>query len=94
MQIEGKLDRKKNDYVKYAFILQQKGQLSTEELQYYLKNAFPFVDCSRSRLAHILSRKTIFTSITIARKKKAHTFNGNIPISPRVQAKWLERLSL
>lgn len=94
MEIKGKLDKKKNDYVKYAFILKHKGQLSTDELQYFLKNAFPFVDCSRSRIAHIVSRKDVFTSITIARKQKAHTFEGDIPINPRVEAAWLERLSL
>ena len=37
MQINGKLDQKKNDYVKYAFILKEKGELSTNELQYWVK---------------------------------------------------------
>lgn len=94
MQINGKLDQKKNDYVKYAFILKEKGELSTNELQYWVKNTFPFVDCSKNRISAIVCRKSIFITRQIGQKQKAHSYSGDIPISKRVKTQWLEKLSL
>ena len=94
MQIYGKLDKKKNDYVKYAFILKEKGELSTNELQYWVKNTFPFVDCSKNRISAIVCRKSIFITRQIGQKQKAHSYSGDIPISKRVKTQWLEKLSL
>ncbi len=93
MQIKGKLDQKKNDYVKYAFILKEKGQLSTDELQFWVKNTFPFIDCSTARISAIVCRKAIFLTIKTGNKSKSHSYDGTIPISPRVKAVWLEKLS-
>lgn len=94
MQINGKLDKKKNDYVKYAFILKEKGELSTNELQYWVKNTFPFVDCSKNRITSIVCRKSIFTTRKIGNKQNSHSYYGDIPISKQVKTKWLEKLSL
>jgi len=94
MQINGKLDKKKNDYVKYAFILKEKGELSTNELQYWVKNTFPFVDCSKNRITSIVCRKSIFTTRKIGNKQNSHSYSGDIPISKRVKTQWLEKLSL
>lgn len=94
MIIKGRLDRKKNDFVKYAFILQEKGDLSIDQLQFYIKNAFPAVDCCRSRIASICGRKSIFSTNYHTNKLKTHTFEGQIPIDPRIKEVWRERLSL
>ncbi|HIJ51315.1 MAG TPA: hypothetical protein HPP54_09735 [Nitrospinae bacterium] len=94
VMIEGRLDKKTNDWVKYAFILQVKGELSTDQLQYYLKKAWPYTDCRRSRIASICCRKSIFTTIDLGNKQKAHSFHGDLQIDPRVKRIWLEKLSL
>jgi hypothetical protein len=83
-----------NDWVKYAFILQVKGELSTEELQFYLKKAWPHLDCRTSRIASICCRKSIFTTNKIKRKQRTHTFQGELNINSRTEEAWLEKLSL
>jgi hypothetical protein len=94
MQITGKLDQKKNDYVKYAFILKEKGELSTDELQHWVKITFPFIDCSMNRISAIVCRKSIFITKKIGNKQNSHSYSGDIPISKRVKTQWLEKLSL
>lgn len=96
IQNSKRLNSKKTDYVKFAFILLKFGTLSASEINYHYNRIFSG-HCNSTRVGMILrSHKNLFCiqdTYSDYRQPKIYSFNGSLILPSSTLRNWNKRIN-
>tara|TARA_Y100000033_G_scaffold2497_1_gene2125 strand:- start:2116 stop:2421 length:306 start_codon:yes stop_codon:yes gene_type:complete len=87
------LQAKKFDYIRIAFILQNFGELTSNQITYYYTNIFPDKYTSCWRITQLLKQRKSMFQITKQKTPKLYVFQGEIILNKHTKRRWNEKLN-
>ena len=85
--------KRRLDWIRLSYILDQKGEMSLEELTFSFNEMFKNGKTNREISSIISSYKSYGFETRKIQKIRVYSFNGNLPyVNTRTKNRWLEKI--